>query len=198
MIDPSDVSRLRSAGIDDLGLLVGAAADYVRRHPLDDSIPSAASLSTEEVEALRSVGARGLDARPDELDRMNRANLLAVTAEYARMVATADTARGVAERLDVSLSRVRQRVAERSLHAIDGPSGRVFPRFQFGPVGPLPGLERVLTAIRPGAHPIVVERFFVHPTLDLESDVVDGPLCPRDWLLSGNPVEPVVELAGAL
>lgn len=53
----------------------------------------------------------------------------------------------------------------------------------------------MLADIRPGAHPIAVERFFVTPTENLESELVDDAMCPRDWLLSGNPVEPVVMLA---
>ena len=100
-----------------------------------------------------------------------------------------------AARLGVVASRVRQRVTERSLYAVDGPGGRVFPAFQFGPSGALPGLGRVLAAIDPSVHPITVERFFLAPIGDLESDVAGGPLSPRDWLLTSLPVDDVVLLA---
>lgn len=198
MFDQRDIQSLRSAGIDDLGALIGAAADYVRRYPLLDPQSDATSLGDEEREVLRSVGARGLDTDPERVMETERANLRAVVAEYAQIAASAYTAREVAERLEVGLSRVRQLVGRRALYAIEGSAGRLFPRFQFGPAGPLPGLERVLGAIRPDAHPVAVERFFLHSTPDLESELLEGPLCPRDWLLSGNPPEPLLPLAAAV
>ena len=79
--------------------------------------------------------------------------------------------------------------------AAENPDGRTLPAFQFGPSGELPGLGKVLAAIDPSVHPGTVARFFLTPTIDLESPAANGPLSPRDWLLASLPVDDVVLLA---
>ena len=197
MIDRSDRLVLERAGIDDIGTLVAVAADFVRRCPVREPSRPAAPLSAAERDFLRSAGARGLDADDDAVTAAERSNLLTLAAEYAQLVASADSASRVAERLGVKASRVRQRVGDRSLHAIETLDGRVFPRFQFAGSSTLPGLDRVLRAFDPDAHPVAVARFFLTPTSDLESDLVDGDVSPREWLLAGLPAEPIAELAAA-
>ncbi len=197
VINRRDVTVLENAGISDIGALVAIAAEFVRRCPVREPSESTVPLSASEQESLRSLGARGLDADDDTVARAERSNLMTLTAEYAQLVASADSATQVAERLGVKASRVRQRVGDRSLYSIETAGGRVFPRFQFAGPRTLPGLERVLRAFDPDAHPVAVARFFLSRTSDLESEVVDGEVSPRDWLLAGLPVEPVVELAAA-
>ena len=197
MIDRSDLATLERAGIEDVGALVAVAADFVRRCPVREPSRTVAPLSASEQEFLRSTGARGLDADDAAVAAAERSNLTVLAAEYGQLVASADSAARVAERLGVKASRVRQRVGDRSLYAIETSGGRVFPRFQFAGDRTLPGLDRVLGALDPDAHPVAVARFFLTPTPDLESDLVDGAVSPRDWLLAGLPAEPVAELAAA-
>ena len=197
MIDQSDVTTLEKAGIDDVGALVAVAADFVRRCPVREPSRPVVPLSASEQEFLRSTGARGLDADDAAVAAAERSNLMILAAEYGQLVASADSAARVAERLGVKASRVRQRVGDRSLYSIEASGGRVFPVFQFAGSRTLPGLDRVLGALDPDAHPVAVARFFLTPTPDLESDLVDGVVSPRDWLLAGLPVGPVAELAAA-
>ena len=150
-------------------------------------------LSANEERLLRESGALGLD---DAEEPSLQAGPLNIVAQYAQLVADASSTETVARRLGVVPSRVRQRVAERSLYALDTPGGRVFPAFQFDDSGAtLPELGRVLAAIDPSAHPITVERFFFTPTADLESTLATAALSPRDWLLAALPVDDVVVLA---
>lgn len=69
------------------------------------------------------------------------------------------------------------------------------PRFQFTGHATLPGLDKVLAAISPEAHPIAVQRFFLGLSGDLYADSLSRTLSPRDWLLTGHAVEAVVILA---
>ena len=80
-------------------------------------------------------------------------------------------------------------------YAIDVDGARRFPAFQFSDRSTLPGLAQVLHAISPDAYPVGVAKFFLLPTADLEAELFDTPVSPRDWLLAGLPVEPVVALA---
>ena len=197
MIDQDDVTVLENPGIGDIGALVAVAADFVRRCPIRDPWDSATPLSAPEAEFLRSLGARGLDADDATVARAERSNLLTLAAEYAQLVASADSAALVGKPLDEKSNRVRQRVDDRSLHSIETSGGRVFPRFQFARSRTLPGLERVLRAFDPDPHPVAVARFFLTATSDLESEPFDGAVSPREWLLAGFTIEPVVELAAA-
>ena len=192
-VSRGDVATLREAGVDP-DRLVRIAAEFVRRHPLREPAHGTAPLSGAERRLLRAAGARGLDADEATVGAAERRNLSTLAGEYAQLVAGADSADEVARRLGVKGSRVRQRVGERSLYALDTSTGRVFPRFQFHAAGTLPGLGRVLAAFGPDAHPVGIARFFLAPTEDLESALLDGPVSPRDWLIAGLPVDAVVDL----
>lgn len=71
----------------------------------------------------------------------------------------------------------------------------VCPRFQFANDRRLPHLTEVLTAINQEARPVAVQRFFLTVSPDLESEVLNKTLSPRDWLLTGHASAPVVLLA---
>lgn len=100
--------------------------------------------------------------------------------------------------LCVTPGRIRQRIDERSLYAVASHKGRVCPLWQFYEGKTLPGLEQVLKAISPAAHPIAVLNFFMNPNPDLESPILDAQLSPRDWLISGHSADEVVILGREL
>ena len=195
MLADRDVVTLRKAGIVDIETLASAAAAFLRKHPIYTSKPMLNALSEQEEAFLRQGGAAGLsDYDPSSATR----NITVIAAEYAQMVSSADTQKQVAQRLGVSTGRVRQRLDSGSLYAIDGPSGRVCPQWQFVDSGTLPGLERVLPSISEKAHPVAVQRFFLKENPDLESNIQGQAISPRDWLLTGHSPETVVLLAREL
>lgn len=130
-------------------------------------------LPADEASALDAVGA--IAATADEVSRQT----LGTTARYAALLAGALRTAEVAALLGVSDGRVRQKLRDRALYAIDDPAGRghLFPRFQFDGGRPLPGLGEVLTALPDGVHPLAVESFFLEesPDLDPDLDGDDGP-----------------------
>jgi hypothetical protein len=150
-------------------------------------------LSEAEADALRSVG-----LAPGAVIA-SAAPLLQAAANHAALVATALPIAEVARRLGVTDSRLRQRVAERSLLAVHAPDGRALriPAFQLTETGELPGLRIILKAMRRDLKPVQVAAFFTTPQADLEG--ADGePMPPVAWLLAGNDPMPVRELAQSL
>ena len=190
-----DRQTLEAAGIDDIDRLAAAAAAFLRDYPLYTAQVLPNALSADEEAFLKQGGAVGVgDARSLHVTD----TVEAVAGEYAQMVAGAYTQRQTAELLGVTTSRIRQRIDEHSLYTLTGPGGRVCPRFQFADNATLRGLEAVLAALSPQAHPVAVQRFFLGVSADLDSETLGRPLSPRDWLLTGHAVEPVVILAREL
>jgi len=192
MLAEQDRRTFLNAGILNPEDILTAAAAFLRRYAVTTAAPSA--LSAEEADFLRSTGAEGVDATKPSITT----SLATVAGEYAQMVATALSQQQVADYLQVSTARVRQRIDAHSLYPIEGPNGRVCPRFQFEQGATLPGLDAVIAAINPAAHPVVVQRFFLSVSPDLESDVVGCALSPRDWLLAGHGPDAVATLAHEL
>jgi hypothetical protein len=150
----------------------------------------AGDLPAAEIEALRSVGAFqdtpiGVDNDP----------LIKSQVEYMAVLEESLSAAEAAKLLRVDVSRVRQRVRDRSLVGIDHEGSWRLPRFQFERRFVIPGLARVLRALPPDLFVLDIVDWFVLPTADLELDADAEPLSPRQWLLSGRPVETVVSLA---
>jgi hypothetical protein len=125
-----------------------------------------------------------------------------VTAHMGRIYSTAYTAAEVATGLGVNDSRVRQRRLSHTLWAIDDGGTWVYPSLQFDTVhngrDPLTlkhvrGLDRVLPHLLPrGLHPTAVAGFLLTPQSEL---LIDGqPKSVREWLLHGQPLEPVLNL----
>jgi hypothetical protein len=195
MLSEQDIRTLRLAGITNIESLASAAAAFLREHPIYLTEPMLNALSEQEEAFLRQGGAAGLEEYdPSSATR----NVTVIAGEYAQMASTAYTQKQVAQRIGVSTSRVRQRIDAGTLYAIDGPGGRVCPRWQFTENGTLPGLERVLTAIGKKTHPVAVQRFFLRVSPDLESDIHRQALSPRNWLLTGHSPDAVVLLAREL
>lgn len=150
-------------------------------------------LTAAEIDVLR---AGGFDPEPraeSPLDPLAR-----TAAEYAALLKTSLTAREAAERLGVDVSRIRQRLAERSLYGFRHDGKWHIPIWQFVDHGLLPNLGAVVARLDADLHPVAVTRWFLTPDPDLVTNTVDRPLSPRDWLLAGFPAEPVALLTGDL
>jgi len=117
-------------------------------------------------------------------------------AIYAVLVAGGLSVAAVAAMLHVDESRVRQRLAKRTLYGVKLDGGWRLPTFQFHADRLIPGIDAVLAALDPSLHPVTVYQWFTLPNVDL---VLGGePLSPHDWLLSGGDPAAVLPLATAL
>jgi hypothetical protein len=152
---------------------------------------AAQSLTAGEIDALESVGlstaAWAGGAKQDPL--------MHSIADYMALVETSLTTSQAADYLKVDVSRIRQRLRERSLFGIEYDGERRLPRFQFERKQVLPGLREVIGVLPEHLNPLDVAEWFLSPNPDLEVAGQDVPLSPRDWLLRGKPVTSVVALA---
>ncbi len=191
-----DRQTLEEAHID-LDEVAAEIAALIRRDSHELISPITDALSEPERAFLRRGGAIGLDPTPTSLGQMHL-NIQSIASEFAKMTSEAYSQKQAAELLCVTPGRVRQRIDERSLYAVASHKGRVCPLWQFYEGKTLPGLEPVLKVISPDAHPIAVLHFFMTPSPDLASPILNTQLSPRDWLISGHSVDEVVILAREL
>jgi hypothetical protein len=152
---------------------------------------AAQALTAGEIDALESVGLSTAawtgSAKQDPL--------MHSIADYMALIETSFTTSQAADYLKVDVSRIRQRLRERSLFGIEYDGERRLPRFQFERKQVLPGLREVIGALPEHLNPLDVAEWFLSPNPDLELAEPDAPLSPRDWLLHGEPVTAVVALA---
>jgi hypothetical protein len=150
------------------------------------------ALSPAEIAALEAVGADLRSRGRREPDPRSP-----VAATYATVLAETLSVNDVAGRLGIDSSRVRHRLSDRKLLGIRRTEGWRLPTWQFGADGrPLPGFERVLRALPPGTHPVVIARFFSTPQAEL---VINGaPVSAREWLAGGGDPAVVAELAAGV
>jgi hypothetical protein len=172
-----------------------ARAALACNRPLTTATPadhqSTMDLSAAETEALRSVGALKDKAPvPAENDPLIKSQ-----AQYMALLEDSLSAAEAAKLLRVDVSRVRQRLRERSLFGIEHEGSWRLPRFQFERRLVIPGLAQVLRSLPPDLFPLDIVDWFVHPDTDLQLDSDAAPLSPREWLLSGRPIEAAVMLA---
>lgn len=151
-------------------------------------------LSAAEAEALRRVGA----FKDEGVIRPEEDPLLASQAQYMALLEESLSAAQAAKLLGVDVSRIRQRLRERSLCGIEYEGSWRLPRFQFERRLVIPGLASVLRALPDDLFPLDVVDWFLLPETELQSDRDAAPVSPRTWLLAGRPVEPVVALAREL
>lgn len=152
------------------------------------------ALSTMEIDALRSVG---LSTEPWR--RGGRTDPLAQSiADYMALLDTSLTTSQAAKYLRVDSSRIRQRLRERSLYGVEYDGEKRLPAFQFERRKVLPGLADVLAELPAQLNPLDVAEWFLAPHPDLELEDPPTAVSPRQWLLSGRPVERVVALARGL
>ena len=149
------------------------------------------ALTASEVDALESVG---LSTAP-WMGEAKDDPLVHSIVDYMALLETSLTASEVAKYLKVDVSRIRQRLRERSLFGIDYDGAHRLPRFQFERRHVLPGLREVIGALPDALNPLDVVEWFLTPNPDLELATQDAPLSPRAWLLHGEPVDAVVALA---
>ena len=178
-----------------------ARAALARNRPLTtDALPTSTSssrasdLSAAETTALRNVGAFK-DETPIQVDNDP---LIRSQAQYMALLEESHSAAEAAKLLHVDVSRVRQRLRERSLFGIEHEGSWRLPRFQFERRLVIPGLAQILKALPPDLFPLDVVDWFLLPDSDLQLDSDTAALSPRDWLLSGRPIDAVVTLAGDL
>jgi hypothetical protein len=150
---------------------------------------SALAMAAGEVAALESVG---LSTAPFESEAQDDP-LVQSIADYMALLDTSFTTSEAATYLKVDVSRIRQRLRERSLMGIDYDGERRLPRFQFERQQVLPGLREVIAALPEALNPLDVAQWFLaaNPDLDGRGEIWS----PREWLLRGHAVDAVVALA---
>jgi len=145
---------------------------------------------------LRVLEAGGFDLDPRVQEGADP--LAQAAAEYAALLKTSLTTATVAARLGVDQSRIRQRLAERTLYGFRQESQWLIPAFQFVQDRLLPGIGEVVSRLEPELHPVTVMRWFLTPQPDLYVEAIDRMLSPRDWLRLGYPTGLLAELAARL
>jgi hypothetical protein len=175
--------------------LVNVAKDRLRLRFVRPSLAGDEStiLTSSEQAALAGGGVENLS--DDDL-RVVQAQ---AAMDYDALLRTSLTIGEAAERLGVNASRIRQRLAERSLYGLKDGNRWVLPAFQFGRKGLVPGVGVVVRKLPPGIGAVAVARWFGSPNPDLcTRDEQERALTPLHWLLGGNPPEAAAELAAAL
>jgi hypothetical protein len=143
------------------------------------------------VDALRSVG-----AFKDEMTiGAENDPLIQSEAQYMALLEESLSAADAAKLLRVDVSRIRQRLRERSLFGIEYEGSWRLPRFQFERRLVIPGLAQVLKELPSDLFPLDVVDWFLLPEPDLRLEDGTAPQSPREWLMSGRPVNAVVALA---
>jgi hypothetical protein len=153
--------------------------------------PVAGELSDSELTALRGVGA----FKDDVPVNADSDPLLRSQAQYMALLEESVSAAEAAKLLRVDVTRVRQRLRERSLYGLEYEGAWRLPRFQFERRLIIPGLAQVLKALPPDLFPLDVLDWFLLPELELQLESDAAPLSPRAWLLSGRPIDAVVKVA---
>jgi hypothetical protein len=152
----------------------------------------ARQFTSEEAEVLKRGGLT-LEAYEGQDDAATR-----TVERYATMMALALTEDEVQKVLGVKPSRVRQRIADRSLYAIAVGKERRFPQVQFHERDLVPGIGRVLQTLPEDLHPVEVEDWLTSPNPDLLAGEEGEVLSPREWLISGGSAAPLLPMAREL
>jgi hypothetical protein len=175
--------------------LVDVEGDHLRLRFLRSSLlgDDGSTLTAPEEAAL----AKGGVARVSEEDL--RVVDAQIASAYLQLRTGSFSVEQAARRLGVNTSRIRQRLADRSLYGIKDGNAWLLPAFQFCANGLVPGVEVVVRRLPPDIGALPVARWFSNPNPDLSTrDDDERPLTPLEWLLGGNPPEAAAELAAAL
>jgi hypothetical protein len=152
-----------------------------------------AALTASEDAALTKGGVEPASA--DEVRLVEAA----AAAAYHQVRATSLSVEEAAHHLGVNTSRVRQRLAERSLFGLKDGHAWLLPAFQFRADGLVPGVDEVVRSLPADIGTLAVARWFASPNPDLcTRDDEERPLTPLQWLLEGNRPEAAAVLAAAL
>jgi hypothetical protein len=197
---------LRRGTRDDIRAIDAALADDERRKVAEAALSLAArmvenrqedareaSLGDDERSALALLGIDPDDAMSDA-EFYSSTSVRDGASRRARMIETALPLAEAARRMNVSGSRLRQRIGEGTLVAIQRPHGRgwLIPAFQITEKGELPYLARVLSARQRSVGADTLARVFELPNEELNGR------SPRDWLAAGGAPAPVERILAAL
>lgn len=120
----------------------------------------------------------------------------AAAAAFTALLASSIDVAAASRLLEVSPTRIRQMLGQRTLYGIrTGPNWRL-PAFQFSDRGVIPGLSAVVRCLPVDLHPLAVERWLTAPSPDLELD--GRPVSPLAWLRSGADPSRVADIAAEL
>ena len=147
--------------------------------------PASALLSKSELAALQATG---LSIRP-WAGSAAEDPLTATIVDYMALIETSLSTAQAAAMLDVDVSRIRQRIRNRSLLGLEYEGEWRLPRFQFERKQVLPALAEVLAVLPAGLNPLDVAAWFLDPNVDLDASADDAasmPTSPRAWLLRGH------------
>jgi hypothetical protein len=154
------------------------------------SEPSAV-LSKAELDAIEEVG---LVAKPWESDAAHDP-LTKTIVDYMALIETSLSTAEAAAMLGVDVSRIRQRIRDRSLLGLEYEGEWRLPRFQFERKKVVPGIAEVLAALPPDLNPLDVATWFLQPNIDLEAGEEKATASPRAWLLRGGSPRTLAQLA---
>jgi len=154
----------------------------------------AALLSKAELEAIEQVG---LSINPWTGD-VAEDPLTKTIVDYMALIETSLSTAQAAAMLGVDVSRIRQRLRERSLFGLEYEGEWRLPRFQFERKKALPNLAVVLAALPAELNPLDVATWFLEPNIDLDANDDGTPVSPRAWLLKGGSPSTVAQLARQL
>ncbi len=154
----------------------------------------AALLSKAELEAIEQVG---LSTKPWTGD-VAEDPLTKTIVDYMALIETSLSTAQAAAMLGVDVSRIRQRLRERSLFGLEYEGEWRLPRFQFERKKALPNLAVVLAALPAELNPLDVATWFLEPNIDLDANDDGTPVSPRAWLLKGGSPSTVAQLARQL
>jgi hypothetical protein len=157
--------------------------------------PGAAALTADQAHLLNSAG---FTDEPRAYASMAATSI----TQMGKLYSTSYTAAEVANGLGVNDSRVRQRRLAHTLWAIDDGGTWVYPAVQFEvaddgrgttTLKQVRGLDQVLPhLLTRDLHPAAIAGFLLAPQVELP--IAGQPQSVRDWLLHGEPVQPVLDL----
>lgn len=189
---------LKRAGVtevDRLSPVLTALKRYL--DPIEE--PESHPLTDEEKRFLSAVVPFGLEQSSGEVQDQMIANTIIA---YMDVVSRSVSEESLAELMGIDTPAVRRLYDDRKLFGIAGPSGLVFPKFQFTDGGDwiqvLSGFDAVLSTMPSAVHPLALERFFLNPCPDLEVMDDSESLSPREWLIDGRDPEPICQIVGEL
>jgi hypothetical protein len=203
---PLSTAALERAGIhvavEDLENLVNAAVEQAL--PPYAPVDARRALPPAELAFFRDAGVALDELAP--LAAGVETPELRTAAHYAGLLASALPVQEAAGRLGVDGSRVRQRLANRTLYGIRVGNSWRLPLFQFTDdgTGVVPHFGE-LAPILAGLHPVDVATWFTTPHVDLLAGAganaatgEDVRVSPRDWLLGGGDVRILLPLVKEL
>jgi excisionase family DNA binding protein len=174
--------------------LVHVEGDLLQLRFLHPLFEGEASMITASEESALARG--GVEPASEEDVAVVQAR---AASAFQKLRASSLTVDEAAARLGVNTSRIRQRLAARSLYGLKDGNTWLLPAFQFVSSGLVPGVGVVVRKMPPDVGALAAARWFTTPNPDLcTRDEDERPLTPRQWLLVGNPPETAGVLAAAL